>query len=592
MQRPEPITSFFSPEGEWRLRDELRYDLSPNTFIGSSVSMVTLAAPGGSGSLSSGTDGADVDPAQFGQLSKFGTSLSGSKANSPNPSASGTSAGRFTEVPIQSDPGSGDRGYMVFFKDSPPSLQRRKPLQLGRPGSSGGKTGSSSGTPSGGASATPPANSVPFSQFVSKVVAHEALPRLILQPTPSPAASAVPPTYLFANIGKVILWLDFVARSEGQRIGDPLACIYMKEAYPTCHDVNVITRDNLDICVGFSTGEILCLSPISGRYSRHNRGSILPPGAGVTCIKWMPGSETQFMAGYDDGSVVVWDKEREDPAPDFFPKDDIAQRMAALAKETQGQQGPGTSPYNTVFWTFKALKGTGPAVFVPPQSAGPKAQAPAPAMAALNPVVYYKVSKRAITAISFSPDCQHVGITSMDGSLKIVDYVNERLSDTFPSYFGGITTLSWSPDGKFLLTGGQDDLIEVLSLPLRRVVARAQGHQSWVTSVQFDRWRCTDRVYRFGSVGEDARLCLWDFGMHSLHRPRGTMKKVRGGEQAESKHEIVHPVIPRGEVAVIYPVVSKVLHNDPMCSLQFQETALVTSCRQGALKIWQRPLEP
>jgi len=140
-----------------------------------------------------------------------------------------------------------DRGYMVFFKDNPPNaggLLKRKAMQLPRP-----TVGGKSAPGNGGSSSVPPAHSVPFSQFVSKVVAHESLPRIILQPTPFPAGSSGP-AYMFANIGKVLLWLEFFARSEGQRIGDPLACIYMKDAYPTCHDVNVITRDNLDVCVG------------------------------------------------------------------------------------------------------------------------------------------------------------------------------------------------------------------------------------------------------------------------------------------------------------------------------------------------------
>jgi WD40 repeat protein len=52
------------------------------------------------------------------------------------------------------------------------------------------------------------------------------------------------------------------------------------------------------------------------------------------------------------------------------------------------------------------------------------------------------------------------------------------------------------------------------------IVARCQGHQSWVTSVAFDPWRCDDRNYRFGSVGEDSRLLLWDFNVGMLHRPK------------------------------------------------------------------------
>jgi hypothetical protein len=52
------------------------------------------------------------------------------------------------------------------------------------------------------------------------------------------------------------------------------------------------------------------------------------------------------------------------------------------------------------------------------------------------------------------------------------------------------------------------------------LVARCQGHNSWVTAVQFDPWRCDDRNYRIGSVGEDCRLLLWDFSVSMLHRPK------------------------------------------------------------------------
>ncbi len=80
--------------------------------------------------------------------------------------------------------------------------------------------------------------------------------------------------------------------------------------------------------------------------------------------------------------------------------------------------------------------------------------------------------------------------------------------------------ICWSPDGKYVLTGGQDDLVSIWSLGERRIVARCPGHQSWVTAVAFDPWRCDDRNYRFGSVGEDRRLLLWDLNVGMLHRPK------------------------------------------------------------------------
>src|SRR6202035_3283047 len=42
----------------------------------------------------------------------------------------------------------------------------------------------------------------------------------------------------------------------------------------------------------------------------------------------------------------------------------------------------------------------------------------------------------------------------------------------------------------------------------QRVVARCQGHSSFVSAVAFDELRCDGRTYRFGSVGEDNKLIL------------------------------------------------------------------------------------
>lgn len=94
------------------------------------------------------------------------------------------------------------------------------------------------------------------------------------------------------------------------------------------------------------------------------------------------------------------------------------------------------------------------------------------------------------------------------------------LLDIYPSYYGAFLCVCWSPDGKYILTGGQDDLVSIWSLNERQIVARCQGHHSWITAVAFDPWRCDERNYRFGSVGEDCKLLLWDFSVGMLHRPK------------------------------------------------------------------------
>ena len=94
-----------------------------------------------------------------------------------------------------------------------------------------------------------------------------------------------------------------------------------------------------------------------------------------------------------------------------------------------------------------------------------------------------------------------------------------RLLDVYQSYCSGFTCVCWSPDGKFLCTGGKDDLVTVWKFR-GRIVARCLGHSSWVKAVAFDVCMCTDVSYRFGSVGEDGKMCLWNFSLKSLHRPR------------------------------------------------------------------------
>jgi WD40 repeat protein len=45
----------------------------------------------------------------------------------------------------------------------------------------------------------------------------------------------------------------------------------------------------------------------------------------------------------------------------------------------------------------------------------------------------------------------------------------------------GLTRGVWdSPDGKYVLTGGEDDLVQVWSMEDQAVVAWGEGHNSWV----------------------------------------------------------------------------------------------------------------
>jgi hypothetical protein len=54
---------------------------------------------------------------------------------------------------------------------------------------------------------------------------------------------------------------------------DYLVKILFTKAHCLCHDVNRITKSSthIDVIMGFSTGEIIWMEPISQRYTRLNK---------------------------------------------------------------------------------------------------------------------------------------------------------------------------------------------------------------------------------------------------------------------------------------------------------------------------------
>ena len=260
------------------------------------------------------------------------------------------------------------------------------------------------------------------SNFVDKIVANENMAKVLSIPGEN--------YYLFYNVGKSLCWTDY-----DWTLKSPLSVIHLKEAYISCHDVNLMTRDSMNAVVGFNTGDILCFWPLSGKYTRLNRYGTISKSA-VTTIKWIPvyfineGSENLFMAGFKDGSLMIFDKDLDDQSY--------------------------TIPISPDFYSTNA-----------------------PAGSKNNPRAYWKLSPSSITALEFSPDLQHVAVTAMDGTLTILDHRDGLRLDVYSSFFGGFLCVSWSPDGKFIVAGGQDDLISLFSFR-GRLIALFQGHKSWV----------------------------------------------------------------------------------------------------------------
>lgn len=584
------------------------------------------------------------------------------------------------------------------------------------------------------------------SNFVNRMMTHPDLAKILAARTDSEH-------FTFLTNARSFFWLaDTTGRTK-----ESLARITFS-ASPSAHDVNQFTRahDRLDIVIGFVTGDLIWLDPIASKYTRINKSGCITNSA-VTQLRWLPGSENLIMAAHADGSVLIYDREREDSS-DFAPatwealaastpssssvalqsaiavpgtpssaamsasqtsasndsssSNPAASALGSAMSDSRPMLGARTVTSSTATTTtqtdiadtnlsigsssaanlVKPRTGLAPATLsqrrqaadptsegqpllvvtkpgaVPITSGLPSGAAlPSPeyqqaaaaaAVAAansnsygnglsgkgketswsrLNPVSHWAVSKTRITDFAFSPDYSHVALVAEDGILRIADVNSERLLDTFESYFGGFNCVVWSPDGKFVLTGGEDDLVTVWAPREGRIVARCQGHTSFVTSLAWDPWRWSsdDRTYRFASVGEDCKVILWDFSSAALNRPK-TYAPHHAGHRRSSvglgstysladKHvcssimrspasvhtgrrmsanngsasltpatvtddTIRHAALPRSEVAILQPVVTVNIDGEIPAGVRFAPDKVSIIRKNAAIDTFTRPL--
>ncbi|KAH8116994.1 WD40 repeat-like protein [Phellopilus nigrolimitatus] len=399
-------------------------------------------------------------------------------------------------------------------------------------------------------------------------------------------------TYLFYNAGKNFFWTEL-----GKKMKDPLARITFS-AYPTCHDVNKDTPKStcLDVVIGFSTGDLIWFDPISGRYVRLNKQGCISSSP-CTAVRWVPGSPSVFVVSHADGTIIVYDKEREDGA--FTAQKPFKRSTAPPVSQSESSSSSFPSDDASSREEWDPLE----SIFVTPPKWHPVATHSNHSRGrsdkdktAKNPVSHWRVSRRGVLDIAYSHDARLVAAISEDGCLRIIDAFQESLVDCFASYFGSFTCVAFSHDAKFVLTGGQDDLVTIFSMTEGRVIARCQGHSSFVSAVSFDPVRTDKRTYRFGSVGEDNKLILWDFSAGVLHRPKlqalhqqrlsmaSTLSLAlrRRGDAAEgstlhlapqgfSGAEVsrYHPAPSRNEVAVVQPVLTKHVEGDLLTAIAF-----------------------
>eukprot|EP00741_Cyanophora_paradoxa_P010867 tig00020553_g10506.t1 len=383
--------------------------------------------------------------------------------------------------------------------------------------------------------------------------------------------------YVLVNVGDTLYFQDY-GDLEGQ---SPMEQLKFR-APPTCHEANALTAspERLDVVIGFASGDIVVHDPMrrdSTKMAYYNKDGAVS-GARVNAVRWLPRSAGQFLAAMGDGSLLLYDRDKEDG----------------------GLQAPQREPEG-----FHVQR-------------NPKARA--------NPVARWRLSRAAVHDAAFSPDGQLLATASRDGYLRVFSFEEEALLYSFKSYYGGLLCLAWSPDAKYILTGGEDDMCSVWSTAEHALVCRCEGapqrrakphdrHRSFVHAVAWDPWASDPPrdLYRFASAGQDGRLCLWDLSLPNLQVPlpkRAPSARPAKAQHApplnapssvpsspsgshknsgEKHHLAAAATAPapaqgvpgRAEVPVLHPVVNAEVHHEPATAVAFLPHSLATASAGG-----------
>ncbi|KAJ7976971.1 WD repeat-containing protein [Quillaja saponaria] len=370
-------------------------------------------------------------------------------------------------------------------------------------------------------------------------------------------------TYLIFNVGDAIFISDLNSQDK-----DPIKSIHFSNSNPVCHAFDQDAKDGHDLLIGLNSGDVYSVSlrqqlqdvgkKIVGAHHYNKDGSV--NSSRCTSVAWVPGGDGAFVVAHADGNLYVYEKSKDGAGDSSFPViKDQTQFSVAHARYSKS-----------------------------------------------NPAARWHICLGSINSISFSTDGSYLATVGRDGYLRVFDYSREQLVCGGKSYYGALLCCSWSMDGKYILTGGEDDLVQVWSMEERKVVAWCEGHNSWVSGVAFDSYWSSPNtdsneetiVYRFGSVGQDTQLLLWDLQQEEikvpLRRPPGGSPTYSTGSQSSHWDNAIpmgtlQPAPSMRDVPKISPLAAHRAHTEPLSGLIFTQESVLTICREGHIKIWMRP---
>jgi WD40 repeat protein len=123
----------------------------------------------------------------------------------------------------------------------------------------------------------------------------------------------------------------------------------------------------------------------------------------------------------------------------------------------------------------------------------------------IHPIRTIKAHDGVVASLAFSPDAKYILSGGADKTMKLWEAATGKLVRTFEGHTGMITSVACSPDGKYALSGSWDRTVRLGDIQTGKETAVFLGHESMVNTVAFS----PNGKYAL-SGSSDNMLKLWE----------------------------------------------------------------------------------